>query len=86
MSDRKDFITKEQSKAARGLLNWSQKDLAEKVRIRTASIGDFERGATTPIRKNIEDIISAFEEAGIRFDNNEKEVTVRFLKNHTDIL
>ena len=80
MSDREDLITKEQCKAARGLLNWSQKELADKVRIRAATIGDFERGATTPIKKNLEDIKLAFEEFGIRLENNKKELVVRLLK------
>lgn len=70
MTDRNTFITKEQCKAARALLNWNQRDLAEKVRVRTASISDFERGRTNPIKKNLEDIKNTFEEAGIKFQNN----------------
>lgn len=83
MSDKKNIITKEQCKAARGLLNWSQGDLAEKVRIRTASISDFERGATNPIRKNLEDIRATFEDFGITFEESDKEYIIKLLKNNS---
>jgi transcriptional regulator with XRE-family HTH domain len=76
-------VTPEQSRAARGLLNWSQGDLAKKVRMGTASISDFERNATNPYKKNMEDIGEAFKEAGIIFEDNENEIVVRLVKTES---
>ena len=65
-----DIITPEQCRAARAFLNWSQEDLAKKVRVIKTTIGDFERKKTIPYRKTLEDIRTEFEKAGIRFENN----------------
>ena len=78
--DNKEMLSAEQCRAARGLLNWSQNELATRVRMRKASISDFERGVTNPLRKNLEDIRAAFEEVGIRFENNDDEILVKLLK------
>ncbi|MFT7099262.1 MAG: ribosome-binding protein aMBF1 (putative translation factor), partial [Rickettsiales bacterium] len=53
--------------AARGFLNWSQLELAQKVRVGKTAICDFERGKTTPHKKTLEDIGTVFEDAGIEF-------------------
>ena len=61
------YIHPSQSRAARGLLNWSQEFLGKKVRLGKTAIGDFEREKTKPFKKNLEDIKPAFEDAGIEF-------------------
>jgi transcriptional regulator with XRE-family HTH domain len=58
-----------QSRAARGLLNWTQTDLMEKSGLAKKTIVDFERGTTRPYGRTLDAIISAFEAAGIEFIN-----------------
>jgi transcriptional regulator with XRE-family HTH domain len=60
-------ITKRQLRAARGLLGWTQGDLAEASNISRETLADFESGKRTPIRNNLAAIMRAFESAGIRF-------------------
>lgn len=60
-----------QCRAARALLNWTQKDLSEASRVGTKTIADYERGASTPYPRTIRDLLEAFEAAGIEFTNGE---------------
>ena len=60
-------ITTAQIRGARGLLNWSQNDLAERTGISTTSIGAIESGTTTPRKNTIEAIQQTFENSGIEF-------------------
>jgi transcriptional regulator with XRE-family HTH domain len=59
-------MSPEQSRAARGWLAWSQRDLAEHSRVGLSTIKDFEGGNRTPINANLDAIRRAFEEAGLR--------------------
>lgn len=59
------MLSPEQSRAARGWLDWSQDDLAAKARVSLSTIRDFEKGRRTPIPNNIEAIERALDEAGI---------------------
>ncbi len=56
-----------QSRAARGLLGWSQSDLSEASKTATKTIADFERGARVPYSRTLEGIRDALEKAGIEF-------------------
>ncbi len=56
-----------QSRAARGLLNWSQSDLVEHSGVSKKTIADFERGSTNPYGRTLTAIVAAFEAAGIEF-------------------
>lgn len=60
------MLTPEQSRAARGWLDWSQDDLAKRARVGLSTVRDFEKGRRTPIANNLEAMARAFEEAGIR--------------------
>jgi transcriptional regulator with XRE-family HTH domain len=60
-------ITPAQSRAARGLLGWSQVDLADASKTATKTIADFERGARTPYPRTLEDVQGALEKAGVEF-------------------
>ncbi len=60
-------VTAEQSRAARGLLGWSQMDLANKSNVSRATVADFERGLREPYPNNIQAIQNALEAAGIQF-------------------
>lgn len=59
------IITKEQCRAARALLNWSQPKLAEELGVATSTIANFERGARTPYRKTLAAMRSILEAAGV---------------------
>jgi transcriptional regulator with XRE-family HTH domain len=60
-------ITTAQIRGARGILNWSQSDLAERTGISATSIGSIENGQSTPRANTIATIQRAFENAGLEF-------------------
>jgi transcriptional regulator with XRE-family HTH domain len=72
-------LTVEQSRAGRGLLNWSQNQLADAANIGRATIRRFEAGRRTPIPNNLAAIRRALEDAGVEFipANGGKGVGVR---------
>ncbi len=59
-----------QSRAARGLLNWTQSDLKGHSGVAKKTIVDFERGLTKPYRRTLDAMVAAFEAAGIEFINH----------------
>ena len=63
------MITSAQIRAARGLLNWSRKDLAEKSGISFASMMRLESfdGVPSSNIKTLDALKKAFEEAGVEF-------------------
>jgi transcriptional regulator with XRE-family HTH domain len=60
-------ITTAQIRGARGVLNWSQADLAERTGISATSIGSIENGQTSPRASTLHSIQKAFETGGIEF-------------------
>jgi transcriptional regulator with XRE-family HTH domain len=60
-------ITTAQIRGARGILNWSQADLAEQTGISATSIGSIENGISTPRANTLATIQRAFEDSGIEF-------------------
>lgn len=60
-------ITTAQIRGARGILNWSQQDLAQRTGISATSIGSIENGQTTPRESTLATIRKTFESAGIEF-------------------
>lgn len=60
-------ITTAQIRGARGILNWSQQDLAQRTGISATSIGSIENGQTTPRESTINIIRKTLETAGIEF-------------------
>lgn len=54
-------------RAARGLLGWSQADLAAKSSLARATIAAFEGGGAAIAPRSLRDIIAAFEAAGVVF-------------------
>lgn len=60
-------ITPEQSRAARGLLDWSQEKLATQSNLSESTIRDFEKGRRTPSVNNLAAIRAALEASGVEF-------------------
>lgn len=60
-------ITIAQIRGARGILNWSQQDLAQRTGISATSIGSIENGQTTPRASTLDTIRKTLEISGIEF-------------------
>ena len=50
------MLAPEQSRAARGWLDWSQDDLAQRAKVSLSTIRDFEKGRRVPIANNLDAI------------------------------
>lgn len=72
-------ITSSQCKAARGLLGWSQAELAKAARVNIDTLIAFENSTRATHRHTILAFQKAFEEAGLLFvDENGAGIGVRF--------
>jgi len=60
-------ISREQCRAARALLEWTQDRLAEASSVSKKTLVDFEAGKRTPYDRTIAEVVRAFEAAGIEF-------------------
>ena len=61
------MLTPAQSRAARGLVEWSQSELAVKSNLSESTIRDFEKGRRVPSVNNLTAVKSALESAGVVF-------------------
>jgi transcriptional regulator with XRE-family HTH domain len=69
-------------RAARAILIWSQKELADNAGISRTTVVDFERGVRIPHKNNLAAIRTAFETAGIEFiPENGSGAGLRVIKN-----
>jgi ribosome-binding protein aMBF1 (putative translation factor) len=59
------MLTPEQSRAARGWLEWSQEDLAKRAQVSLSTVRDFEKGRRIPIKNNLDAMRISFEAAGV---------------------
>ena len=66
------MLTPEQCRAARGLLNWSQPQLAERAGVGLSTVRSFEVGRHQPIRANLAAMQAVFEAEGIEFTNGDE--------------
>lgn len=57
----------EQCRAARGLLNWTQADLAAASGVSAVTIRNFEQGKTKPQTASLRVLQQTLEQAGIQF-------------------
>lgn len=64
-------ISTAQIRGARGILNWSQSELAERTGISATSIGSIENGQTNPRSSTMQTIQKAFEDGGVVFIGRE---------------
>lgn len=60
-------ISAAQSRAARGMLDWSQTELASRSNLSESTVRDFEKGRRVPATNNLAAIQQAFEAAGVEF-------------------
>jgi transcriptional regulator with XRE-family HTH domain len=73
------MISPAQCRAARGLLDWSQQDLAGKAEVGVVTIRQLEAGVNQPRRATLLVIRHALEAAGVEFiEDNGGGVGVRF--------
>ncbi|MCJ2021201.1 helix-turn-helix domain-containing protein [Methylobacterium sp. E-065] len=73
-----------QSRAARGLLDWSQTELAARSNLSESTIRDFEKGRRVPAPNNLAAIQRALEAAGLEFiPENGGGAGIRFRERHT---
>ena len=61
------MIIPPQCRAARGFLNWTTDDLAQRANIGVATVRKFENAVHTMHKNNMLAVIRAFEEAGVIF-------------------
>ena len=75
------MITPAQCRAARGLLDWSQQDLASQAGVGIVTVRQLEAGVNEPRRSTLEVVRQAFERAGVEFiDENGGGPGVRLRK------
>jgi transcriptional regulator with XRE-family HTH domain len=75
------MLTPAQCRAARGLLDWSQQELAEKARVGVVTIRQLEAGVNEPRRATVEVVRRALQMAGVEFiDENGGGPGVRLRK------
>jgi transcriptional regulator with XRE-family HTH domain len=74
-------LSREQCRARRALVDWSQSALAEAAKVSRQTVVDFERGARTPYPNNLLAVRAALEAAGVEFiDENGGGPGVRLAK------
>lgn len=61
------MMTPAQCRAARALIDWSQKQLAEAARVGVVTVRQFEGGKVAPRNATLEVLRRALEEAGVEF-------------------
>ena len=75
------MITSAQCRAARGLIGWSQQELAKNAGIGTVAVHQLESGTSQPRRATLDVVRRALEAAGVEFiDENGGGPGVRLRK------
>ena len=70
-------LTAAQCRAARGLVGWSQQQLATASKVAKPTIANFEAGKSTPYDRTAKDLVAALEAAGVEFTNGDDSLGVR---------
>ena len=75
------MISASQCRAARGLLDWSQQELARRSNIGIVTVRQIEAGKNAPRRATLQVVRQAFEDGGVQFiDENGGGAGVRIRK------
>jgi predicted transcriptional regulator len=61
------MVSSSQCRAARGLLDWSQQELADKAKVGIVTIRQLEAGSHQPRRATLDVVRRCLEEAGVEF-------------------
>ncbi|WP_426315301.1 helix-turn-helix domain-containing protein [Methylobacterium fujisawaense] len=69
-------MTPEQSRAARGWLDWGQAELAAAASVSLSTVRDYEKGRRIPIANNLAAMRSALEAQGIAFLDDGKTLGI----------
>lgn len=83
------MINADQVKAARGMLDWSRKDLADKADLNMETIKNFENGDVQIRKDNLDKIKNAIEKAGIEFIEGgirRAQDQIQILENHEGMI
>jgi transcriptional regulator with XRE-family HTH domain len=59
------LLSREQCRAARGLLNWTQEELAQRAGVSRSTVRDFEQGRHDLHRASAAQMVLALEGAGV---------------------
>ena len=73
-------ITPQESRAARGLLDWTQTQLAEASLVGLSTVRNFEGELRETTPANVAAIHGAFDRAGVIFEDDGKYVGVKMKK------
>ncbi|WP_253397066.1 helix-turn-helix domain-containing protein [Methylorubrum extorquens] len=71
-------MTREQSRAARGWLDWGQQELASAAGVSLSTVRDFEKGRREPIPATLSAMRAALEAQGIVFLNDGEALGITF--------
>ena len=66
------MLTSSQCRAARGLLDWSQQQLADAAGVGVVTVRQFEAGKAEPRRATLAVIEQALQVAGVEFTNGDR--------------
>jgi predicted transcriptional regulator len=78
------MLTPAQCRAARGLIDWSQSDLALQARVGIVTIRQLEAGVHAPRRATLDVVRRALESAGVEFiDENGGGAGVRLCNSRS---
>ncbi len=75
-------MTPAQCRAARGLVDWSQEQLAKTASVGLSTVRNFEAGRSIPVSNNLAAMVRALEQVGIiLIDENGEGPGVRLRKD-----